>query len=159
MGYPCFMIEGTGNWTFKVEGISHEIWKRLDSGHEFYGEEPVGAMWYCPAEYQHGYDPGPDGRTLFVKLPGGDVWNIDGRANNCDSPCVHCGIAYREHKGQEHKYEDARPHKCWIRVGIPPNITVGKAGITCGAGAGSIAVGVAGEPGYYHGFLQNGQLT
>jgi hypothetical protein len=152
------MIEPTGKHTDEIEGVIHEIWKRRDHDQEFYGDEPIGAMWYCKPEDQHYYTPGPDGRTLFIKLPNGHVWNIDSRAHNCDSPCVHCGIAYKDH-GTEHKYEDAKPHKCWIRQGTPPNITVDKGGITCGAGAGSIASGREGEPDYYHGFLQNGQLT
>jgi hypothetical protein len=50
-------------------------------------------------------------------------------------------------------YEDARPHKCWIRHGKAPLITVDKNGVTCGAGTGSIAAGD------YHGFLRNGEFT
>ncbi len=46
-----------------------------------------------------------------------------------------------------------RPHKCWIRHGTPPDLTVDKNGVTCNAGAGSILVGD------YHGFLVNGRFT
>ena len=75
-----------------------------------------------------------DGPHLVVILPNGQPWNIDSRASNCTLP---------------YDYE----HRCWVRHGEPPNITVDKNGLTCAAGAGSI---MAGD---YHGFLQNGALT
>jgi hypothetical protein len=69
-----------------------------------------------------------------VKCPGGRDWIIDGRARNCSMP------------------EDDT-HRCWIRHGEPPAITVGKAGgFTCAAG-GSIRAG------RYHGFLVNGVFS
>ncbi len=74
-----------------------------------------------------------DGKHLNVILPNGSHWDIDGQANNCP-------------------LKDERTHRCWVREGEPPNITVGKKGHTCAAGAGSIAV-----PGW-HGFLRNGEL-
>jgi hypothetical protein len=40
-----------------------------------------------------------------------------------------------------------------VRHGEPPQITVDKRGLTCHAGAGSIALGS------YHGFLHNGVFT
>lgn len=97
---------------------------------------PVGAMWYADwyLDYPFGDQyKGPDGHCLTVKTPGGD-WIVDSRASNCTKP-------------------DDTVHKCWVRQGIPPNITVSKNGNTCSAGAGSIQIGD------YHGFLQNGQLT
>ena len=75
-----------------------------------------------------------DGRHLFAILPNGHEWDIDGRASNCTMP-------------------KDRVHRCWVRTGEPPNITVGKGGNTCKAGAGSIAAGD------YHGFLRNGSFT
>lgn len=75
-----------------------------------------------------------DGRHLHVVLPNGHPWDIDSRANNCTLP-------------------DNRTHRCWVREGEPPNVTAGKAGDTCSAGAGSILSGS------YHGFLQGGVLT
>ena len=75
-----------------------------------------------------------DGRHLHVVLPNGNDWDIDSRASNCDQP-------------------DERTHRCWTRTGEPPNVTVGKSGRTCGAGAGSILSGD------YHGFLRDGQLV
>lgn len=77
---------------------------------------------------------GADGRCLAVILPNGREWMIDAEASNCTR------------KGD-------RTHKCWVRHGEPPNITVGKDGETCDAGAGSI---MAGD---YHGFLRDGVLT
>ena len=54
-----------------------------------------------------------------------------------------------------HHYEDARPHKCWVRHGDPRTgiVTVDKNGVTCGAGAGSIATRG------WHGFLREGMLV
>ena len=89
-----------------------------------------GAMWdatWYPTK-------GLDGLALMVICPGGGFWFIDGRASNCTKP-------------------DDNEHRCWVRHGEPPNITVDKEGNTCNAGAGSI--GVQG----YHGFLRNGVFT
>jgi len=89
---------------------------------------PVGAMWYWD-----GYScKGEDGHCLMVKTPGGD-WIIDSRASNCTM-------------------KEDNIHRCWVRHGTPPNVTVSKNGNTCRAGAGSILVGS------YHGFLRNGYL-
>lgn len=74
-----------------------------------------------------------EGPQLTVMTPGGR-WVIDSRASNCGSP---------------YDYN----HRCWVRHGEPPMITVDKNGATCSAGAGSI------QCGSYHGFLQNGELT
>jgi hypothetical protein len=75
-----------------------------------------------------------DGDHLVVVCPNGYTWDIDSRASNCTMP---------------YDYN----HRCWVRHGDPPKITVDKNGVTCAAGAGSI---LAGD---YHGFLQNGILT
>lgn len=79
--------------------------------------------------------PGPDGRVLIVILPDGHPWTIDSRANNCTLP-------------------NDDKHWCWVRTGRPEDGTldVGKGGLTCAAGAGSIATS------RYHGFLRNGVL-
>ena len=76
-----------------------------------------------------------DGRHLIVTCPNGREWDVDSRASNCTMP-------------------NDRTHRCWIRHGEVPNITVDKSGgATCAAGAGSILAGS------YHGFLRNGELT
>lgn len=74
------------------------------------------------------------GEHLHVILPNRRSWDIDGRASNCTM-------------------RDERTHRCWIRHGTPPHVTVDKAGFTCQAGAGSILLGD------YHGFLREGALT
>jgi hypothetical protein len=97
-------------------------------------ELPPGAMWLDP--FPRRWDVGFDGRALSVKLPDNHVWQVDGEATNCTR------------RGD-------RTHRCWLREGEPPYVTVGNHpdDLTCSAGAGSIA-----SPGY-HGFLQNGVLT
>jgi hypothetical protein len=92
---------------------------------------PPGAMWdatWMPESYR------VQGRYLIVRLPNGRDWAIDDEASNCTR------------KGDE-------SHRCWVRHGEPPNLTVDKNGETCAAGAGSILSGD------YHGFLRNGVLT
>jgi hypothetical protein len=109
------------------------IWRREDTGEEFtLRDAPIGAMW--DASWWHGHPQwvGADGRCLIVRTPGGD-WMIDSRCSNCTMP-------------------DDNVHKCWVRHGEPPNITVDKNGNTCSAGAGSILCGS------YHGFLREGYL-
>lgn len=97
---------------------------------------PPGAMYYADWMLHENSNlfRGPDGHSLIVILPNGNPWTIDGPANNCTEP----------------KDYD---HRCWVRHGEVPNITVDKNGNTCAAGAGSI------QSGDYHGFLRNGELT
>lgn len=71
---------------------------------------------------------------LHVICPGGQHWNIDSRAGNCTM-------------------NEDRQHRCWVKSGEVPNITAGKEGNTCGAGAGSI------KTHNYHGHLINGEFT
>lgn len=96
-------------------------------------DAPPGAMWdawWYPWK-------GPDGRSLMVRCPNGRDWSIDGRASNCTLP-------------------DDQEHRCWVRTGDPPSVTVSKSAPgqrTCSAGGGSI------QAGDYHGFLRDGRLT
>jgi hypothetical protein len=133
------------------------------------GAAPPGAIW--DADWMRGCAmwTGPDGRALVCRMPGGHDWHIDGRASNCDSPCKSCGkphalhlqttIANQPNNANCIHYEDAHPHKCWVRPPFDPanlsGFTVGEGaqGESCGAGAGSILV-----PGW-HGFLRNGVLV
>ncbi len=96
-----------------------------------YDQLPPGAMWYADWYSRKG----SDGQHLIVKTPGG-IWQIDNRASNCTLP-------------------DDDEHRCWVRHGDAPDITVDKNGKTCGCGC-SIGIG----PGFrdYHGFLRNGHL-
>lgn len=102
------------------------------SGQRFTHERsPVGAVWWAPWYAPH--HVGFDGQSLVVKTPGGD-WLVDSEASNCDR------------KGD-------KTHRCWVRHGEAPAITVDKSGgLTCGAGAGSIQIGG------YHGYLRDGWL-
>jgi len=109
-----------------------------EHGKEYSLRTPVpGMMWY--ADWGGDWCKGPDGHSVMVVCPDGSQWCIDGPASNCTAP------------------KDTGPfgvaHRCWVRHGEPPLLTVDKNGKTCQAGAGSIAV-----PGY-HGFLQNGSFT
>lgn len=115
--------------------FTSRIWEAEDGRAWPQRELPPGAMWFedwLPRNYFWDNLEGPG--HLMVMLPNGSEWNIDSRASNCTLP-------------------SDRTHRCWVRSGEPPNVTAGKGGRTCAAGAGSILAGS------YHGFLQNGILT
>lgn len=111
---------------------SHAVWDtatgELEPGCMFFEEhEPGKCFWWDNC----------DGRHLHVVCPDGHPWDVDGRASNCTK-------------------KDDRLHRCWVRAGEPPNVTVTKASPghpSCSAGAGSISTGA------YHGFLRGGVLT
>lgn len=96
------------------------------------GAAIAGAMW--DATWYGKHWQGPDGLHLVVMLPNGHEWAIDSRANNCTMP-------------------NETTHRCWVRHGVPPNVTVDKRGNTCQAGSGSILSGD------FHGFLRAGALV
>jgi hypothetical protein len=110
------------------------LWRRVDTGETSdYPHIAPGAMWFAPwYSERHPERRGADEKCLVVHTPGGN-WIIDSRANNCTRP-------------------DDDTHKCWVRHGTAPEISVDKNGDTCAAGAGSI------QCGSYHGFLRNGIL-
>jgi hypothetical protein len=111
---------------------SVRLWRRCDTGEVMsLRDAPVGAMWY--ADWMPDDWKGPDGHCLVVKLPNGHEWYVDSRASNCALPTD-------------------TAHKCWVRHGAPPHVTVDKNGLTCAAGAGSILSGG------WHGFLRDGVL-
>lgn len=113
----------------------HLLYSRSDSGELVtIREAPPGAMW--DAWWYADVVKGDDGMCVVVKLPNGREWVIDSQCSNCTMP-------------EDHKQEK---HHCWVRRGTVPNITVGKDGPTCSAGAGSI------QAGDYHGFLINGEF-
>jgi hypothetical protein len=115
----------------------HRLHKRSDNGELVtLRDAPAGAMWLAWWMKHEGRFWDWDNQTeapLICKTPGGE-WNIDGRASNCTMP-------------------NDRVHRCWVRHGNPPIITVDKNGQTCAAGGGSIA-----QPNW-HGFLSNGELV
>jgi hypothetical protein len=121
-------------WQVFVE----RVYRRADTGEETtHRDAGPGAMF--DANWYHGHPcwEGPDGRSLVVILPNGNPWHIDGMANNCTD--------------REGAMEGR--HKCWVRHGEPPDLTVDKNGVTCSAGAGSI------QSGDWHGFLRGGFLV
>jgi hypothetical protein len=128
---PCgYEFQDGDEW--QVFTIS--IWKDA-AGKEYTLRDNVpGMMW--DAHWNHDYKPwcGPDGKSLHVVCPDGHSWCIDSRASNCTM-------------------KDDDIHKCWVRHGEPPNLTVDKNGHTCAAGAGSI------QTPNWHGFLRNGELV
>lgn len=134
----CFLLEDTK----KTVTITHEfgssdapVYRRTDTGEERALREwqsVPGGMYFAPWMSDYKDWVGTDGRSLIVITPGG-AWNVDSRASNCTLP-------------------SDTEHKCWVRHGEAPEITVDKNGKTCGAGAGSIAQK------NYHGFLRNGYL-
>ncbi len=101
-----------------------------------------GDLFFVPCyRGEDGSKPCPEwdgcpGQHLYAVCPDGRWWDIDGRAGNCTM-------------------RDDRAHRCWIRHGDPTTgvITVDKAGLTCKAGAGSIATGT------YHGMLTSGMFN
>jgi hypothetical protein len=103
--------------------FTNVIYKRIDNGETCtLRDAPPGAMYNATwLTHYEGYC-GPDGQSLTVILPNGRAWNIDGQASNCT-------------------LKDDKVHKCWVRHGIPPLITVDKNGNTCAAGGGSIQAG------------------
>lgn len=114
-------------------------YRNVETGEEVPGFElPIGAMRdQAGLSDRFKERAGADGRYIVVRIPsthGGIDWYIDGRASNCGRP-------------------DDNLHRCWVRHGEPPNITVDKNGDTCDAGAGSIAVDG------FHGFLRDGHLV
>ena len=147
MGIKCFMIEPVYGDPIPEEARSGKYstgwppfnyilrWRRPDTGEERMscGGFEVGAMWYATWYWKNMTWDNEMEPHLIVRCPTRD-WDIDSRCSNCGSP-------------------NDRMHRCWVRHGEPPNITVDKAGVTCLAGAGSIAL-----PGW-HGFLRNGELV
>lgn len=144
--YRCYLVEKTGR---SVEGVCDcrpgcrqphlkPIYRRMDTGAElqtYPWNFPIGAMWiemHKPGECL--YWDNCDGLHVHIRVPGGLYWDVDSRASNCT------------------KKED-KLHRCWVRHGIIPNLTVDKAGLTCSAGAGSI------QTENWHGFLRGGILT
>lgn len=127
-----YQFQEDDEWDRFVE----QIYRRGDTGEEFARRDiPAGGMWFDPWCDEF-FQPQSE-HCLTVMTPGGGEWQVDGPASNC---------TMLEDRRQE-------KHHCWLRHGIPPDITVDKAGgQTCNAGAGSI------QCGNYHGFLRNGHL-
>jgi hypothetical protein len=136
MPIECFLIE------LHTPGAPDQpnFWMRRSTGEvrTLKDWEP-GAIWR--ADWLEGVSGGwlfdgkggTDGRVYVCRLPGNHDWVIDSRASNCTMPT-----------------DDG--HRCWVRHGTAPLLTVDKIGRTCAAGAGSI------QTEKWHGFLRLGQL-
>jgi hypothetical protein len=137
----CFMVEPIfgrdttveerGSWDNRliVDFVNPVTGEVREFPHQF----GVGAMWralWYPRNFTWSNEVEPH---LIVATPGGS-WDIDSRASNCTLP-------------------NDCSHRCWVRHGRPPIITVDKNGTTCAAGGGSIVCGG------YHGFLVGGRFT
>jgi hypothetical protein len=150
----CFFVEPTGQERSEPRkclcsnvncDASYEItlkeYRRTDTGTTLFGypsDFGPGAMYYSEVPIKQDdtfYYWDNDSQHLIVVCPEHHEWDIDSRASNCDQP-------------------NDRLHRCWIRHGSPPAITVDKNGLSCGAGAGSIRINSSG----YHGRLINGVL-
>lgn len=109
-----------------------------------FGLRPGDAYW-APWHHAPGEDSGctagwsncrdPRGHLCLV-LPDGQHFDTSSRARNCSRP------------------KDRR-HRCWTVEGTPEggDLSVGKGGDTCKAGAGSV------DTGTWHGFVRDGMLT
>lgn len=114
--------------------FSSHIYRRTDTGEEMtLRDAPEGAMWDATWFHDVPFWCGEDGRAIICRVPKKHDWHIDGPCSNCTRP--------------------NEPHKCWVRHGEPPNLTVDKNGNTCSAGGGSILTAD------WHGFLRNGELV
>lgn len=141
----CFLVEpifgeddptpGYDSWDSRtITG-----WRRADTGEirKHLSEFPVGAMWRAYWLKKNWIWSNETEPHVIVRCPNGAGtrdWDIDSRASNCALP-------------------SDTTHRCWVRHGRPPNLTVDKNGPTCSAGAGSIALP------NWHGFLRGGMLT
>jgi hypothetical protein len=140
MGIRCFVVEPI--WNKKVVAMSNKKWgnhliigwKSLLTEEEkkYPHDFGVGAMWFAtwlPKNVTWDNETEPH---LYVETPGG-TWDIDSRASNCP-------------------IKDDKQHRCWVRRGTPPEITVDKHGVTCNAGVGDVQIGK------WHGWLEAGEL-
>jgi len=85
-----YAFKESDEWQHNLE----RLWRKVGTDEEYtIKNAPSGAMWYA----DWGTWPGPDGKSLYVKLPDGVEWCIDGLATNSDKP--------------------------WSRTGVPPTIT------------------------------------
>jgi hypothetical protein len=144
MEIKCFMVEpvfdvpgslpaSDRDWDPEFKAVLR--WRNPATGEEREWADSfgVGAMWWATwyprnMEWENETEP-----HLMVVTPGGH-WDIDSRCSNCGKP-------------------QDKLHRCWVRHGEAPNITVDKNGLTCAAGAGSIAHKT------WHGYLRNGYLV
>lgn len=169
VGVKCFMVEkiGKGVSTYEEDGSGCVHFNTLPNGFDstkwqgryvcnkckrIFRATVLGSVWSTESgKLQPGamywdddidgslYWDNQPGPSLCVVLPDMHIWNIDSRASNCDM-------------------KNDRLHRCWVREGVAPNITVSKRGVSCKAGAGSILTHDHKGKASFHGFLRNGYL-
>lgn len=125
------------NGEFVSRGAGYEaIYRNVETGEEYqtWRDIPGGGIQMAP--WLDSMYHAQLGHCFNVKCPDGAWWCPDSRASNCTMP-------------DDFKQER---HHCWVIEGELPNISVGKKGPTCAAGAGSI------QTGGWHGFLIDGWL-
>lgn len=147
-GEPLRYCSHCGNYEFSQDALARpsgsmgRVWERSDTGEraDHLNAFGPGAMWFV--EWYRNDETGlymvPGFGTqpyapLCVRTPGGD-WLLDQRASNCGKP-------------------DDSTHRCWVRHGTAPAITVDKNGDTCTAGGGGIVFT------NWCGFLRDGYLV
>lgn len=137
MPVKCFLLEPIDQeWRSDNGHITAPLYRHPQTGELMtLADAPAGAM--VRADWATWCRSQDDGAPLIIKLPDGDLWYVDGPAGNCGR---------QDDPNQE-------LHHCWVRHGVVPTITVDKNGVTCSAGAGSVAST------HYHGFLRDGYLT
>lgn len=131
-----------------AEIFTQIVYRNIASGEELPSSAlPVGALYAIPRRKDKGPDDFPyaaacDGKAVACVVLGFEEgairhWYIENRASNCN------------------KKLDSK-HRCWVRHGtVGDKVTVDKAGLTCGAGAGSFYMGRKDQ---WHGFLHSGWL-
>lgn len=131
---PCSCCGNLPPENASVSTGSYRVWNTEDGKNNHPGDmywapwmhEGSGCLYWSNCKDPRGH--------LIVVMPDGGYWDTDSRASNCTM------------KGD-------KTHRCWIKHGEAPNLTVDKKGHTCKAGAGSIQM-VS-----WHGYLRNGELV
>jgi hypothetical protein len=130
------------------EGLIVPVYRNIATSEELPSMAlPIGALYVIRRKPGLGPDDFPgvaacDGKSVVCVVEGHEEgairhWYIEHRASNCDN-----------------KLDQL--HRCWVRHGtIGEKVTVDKAGVTCGAGAGSFFMGPEDR---WHGFLHSGWL-
>ncbi|MGZ6281692.1 MAG: hypothetical protein ACXWQ5_00095 [Ktedonobacterales bacterium] len=132
----CGYVLGSGGEQVYRGAGSEASYRNVETGEVYQSWHDIPPGGIQPAPWlDRMYTPQLE-HCFNVKCPDGTWWTPDSRASNCSMP-------------DDFKQER---HHCWVIEGTLPNITVGKKGPTCAAGAGSI------QTSHWHGFLINGWL-
>lgn len=148
MDYPCTWWEVTDRMSEFQDGVCCPLYRSLETNELVRSIDlPIGALYALrrqPGRGPNEFPPtGADGLSIACVIIGDhgpasrSHWYIENPASNCTKPTD-------------------RDHRCWVRQGtVGEKLTVGKAGNTCAAGAGSFFMDAM----RWHGFLRNGVLV